>query len=494
MRGADRVLDLYQGADRTAKVYHGDELVFKWPPWLDHPDLDLWLSGRDFRNSVDGATVSSWVDRAQGITLTATGSPVARPTGTLGLNNLPCVEGSGSGQYFDGGSVLDYHGTTGLTVIALIHPGYFTANGGIIGRSASSNRGWQLAVLNASGVIQFSVATSTSAATARVSADLNLKNFPSVMRGRYNGGTGELSVWVNGIQMDGSLSGSVPATIGGTGGSSLRVLNNGFSNVLPAHLSEVLVFGAALSDADAEAFEAELIRLARLYVFEETDIITVNDHQGVATDGSTYWTFDTQTIVRRDAAWASLGSVSGSGIFSGLSGLNHVSDGFYLGGSLYAALTDFPATGATRYIGVFDATTLARTTAVSIGTRQPSGICYDPDRDIVWGVDHTISGVQLHQWDRATLAYIDTLVTDFGFDTQVQGVTYRDGLLWVTFGNDAETNGLLAVVDPVTGIHRPIYRRNASEAEGLDYTGDDFLWVLDDGTAERVHIFTVTAP
>jgi hypothetical protein len=76
--------------------------------------------------------------------------------------------------------------------------------------------------------------------------------------------------------------------------------------------------------------------------------------------------------------------------FSGLAaGANHLPDGVYHDGKLYTEAKDFPELSGTKYIVAFDATTLALVTSEDITGRDPSGLGYDPDGDVIWGMDHT---------------------------------------------------------------------------------------------------------
>jgi hypothetical protein len=459
------------------------------------PGCDLWLSASALPLA-NGASVATWAD-ASGLGGSVTAAGTAQPTycltGSAGLDHQPTVQLDGN-DVLSGGSLLSYGGKTGFTLFAVIEHDRTlgNTNGDIIARDGSGNRGFRLSIGNGRPFIQ--VATSASGRAQRDTLRANGMGMPMLIRARYNGPIGELSLWVNGVLDNGALQTPVPATVGNNG-PALNVGGSGFGYRMKGHVGDVLAFGRALTDAECATIEAALIDQYGLYVLEETAISPdLNDRQAVMTDGVSEYTMDTLKVTRRSSAWAV--QAQNTAPATGLTGINHLSDGFYRGGSLYTALTDYPSTGATRYIGVYDAGTLARTAAVSIGSRQPSGLCYDGDRDLIWAVDHTTgTPIVLHQYDPATLAYIGTLATDFPVATQAQGITYRDGYLWVSFGNDAPTNGLLAQFDPITGAHRPIYRRYTSgEAEGLDYTQAQLRWLIDDGSTEAVHLFTVTAP
>ena len=226
---------------------------------------DLWLSGQDI-DTADGVAMDSWPAReaAGGVNVTQSSSarPIARLTSTTLMHNLPAAQFDGVDDCFSNSGLTkwgQYSGRSGLTVFVVAQLDSAPSNkGGLISTDSgnTSDRGWAIA-FTAGGAPQFWVPTSTSAQTVRTGSS-NRKGLASVVRGRYDGGAGELSVWVNGANDDGTIAGSVPATIA-TNGSGNFIGKDGWSGEqLKGYMGDVLLFNTALSDAECAAVEAFL--------------------------------------------------------------------------------------------------------------------------------------------------------------------------------------------------------------------------------------------
>jgi hypothetical protein len=463
------------------------------------PGCDLWLKGSDIVEA-DGVAISQWDDASgQGhhVANTLTARPTSRPAGTAGLNGQPTAQADGSNDAFGNVDDLKYAGLAGMTVFAVVERDP-TATGtmDLLGRDASGNRGWRLGI-DTDYRPFFLVATDASNRAIRTGSDINALGMPCILRARYNGGTGELSLWVNGINDDGATDGTVPAFIKNDGYTFLQVFTSGFSQFFKGHGAEFLVFNRALSDVECDTIEEELLDTYALYQFEEVEVSgDINAHQGIAYDGTYNYLVDNTVITKRDAAWSSV--TSNSSPFSGLSGtLTHLGDPSYYNGSLYVPATD--AAGTDNRILVFDAGTLARTAAhdISAATSGTAGLAIDTLRGRIW-----IVGYQ--EADDDVLWYFD--LSDFSFDGTLtldtpipdgQGITYNavDDSLWVAEGGSTVAqDGMLYRVDPATGAVRRVYHRQieiGGEAEGVDFTQGSFRWVIDHGTTESVHVFEI---
>lgn len=472
------------------------------PAWLTTPDLDVALAPQDY----DAAASPNWDDSSgNGNDVTRAGSgPLNQPSGTIGLGNQPTVQVAGGGNdYFENASAGNYQGEAELTIIVVIEADRVQAASSaafIVGRDGTGDRGWGLYLdqLERRLVFEVSTGTTTTANIKGVGARAPL--MPMVVSARYNGGTGELKLWVNGVDDGGSISGSVPATIANDG-PALRIFNANFADTkFNGHAGHILIFTRALSDAEREAIEDELIALHSLYrITLQGFSPDLNAHQGVATDGTDFWTTDTGTLSKRNSSWTA--TVTNSSPFSGLTNPpNHLSDIFYHNGLIYASCENFPDIGATEYIAVYDADTLALVDSVDVNAQgvnfAPVGLALDTNNDIIYGARHEVGSglLYLDKWDLNTLAYLGRLDLTFSYMfAQLQGITYKDGRMWVSFGGESTTNHLLGVIDLSTGVIRPVYRRycNNCTTEGLDFTTDDLLWLIDFGNNEFVGTFTV---
>jgi len=98
------------------------------------------------------------------------------------------------------------------------------------------------------------------------------------------------------------------------------------------------------------------------------DSLSGNPHQGIATDGTNFWSFNTNAIRRMDMAKAVLNSTTnvwGDLATFGLANVDHVGDGCVVGGNLYLTVTTSTGSGE-RWLCAFDKTTLAVVSTVQI--------------------------------------------------------------------------------------------------------------------------------
>lgn len=472
--------------------------------------LDLYLRPRGAVIEQSGGVYLSrrWIDgsgNGHDVTATGSGRPTYLAAGTAGLNNLPAIQPDGVDDTM-GGTAGAYSGRTGLTIIALVESDLGASNGDIIARDGPSNRGWSLGVED--GRFRFRIASSTAARTQRTGSVLDGRGVPALVIGVYDGTAGKQSLYVNGVQDDGAIDAAVPASIGGNG-AALQLFNNGFANAWGGKAALIAVINRALSDAEREAIEAEIIEAYDLYQLIEDVAAASPDldaHQGVATDGIDFYLFHTDNIKRRSGAdWTTV-EASNLTPFSGVATVNHIGAGAYHGGSLYAPVQFWDGscgTASTPYLFKFDAVTLARTAAVNIAAQgaEVSACAVDTERGILW-VSSFCDGSKLWKYDLSDLSYLGTLTLSPSVPW-IEGLTFNasDGFLFAASGGlasvDTSYEGLIWRIDPDTGAARPIYRRwidstAGNEPEGLDFTQGRLYWLLVTATTtETVHTYDV---
>lgn len=459
---------------------------------------DLWLKASELTED-DGDPISTWEDASgvgNDVTGTTTTRPVYRETGTAGLNGLPTVEADGTDDVLAGGNALKYAGKAGLTVIAVLEhdPALGVTNGDIIARDGSGNRGFRLSI-NTDGRLFFQIATGATTRCQRDGSLLNLLGMPAIVRARFDGSTGEMSLWVNGVQDDGALDGTVPAAIANDG-PALAVFGSGFSSRFKGDLGELLVFGQALSDSDCEAIEASLIADYALYVFTETATSPdLGAHQGHAYDGTYNYQTDTTSLQKRDASWSSV--ATNASPFSGLAGLDHMGDLAYHDGLLYVP-AELEAGPFNAHILVFDADDLSRVDEHDISAQsfEPAALAIDTNRRRIWIGTFQSDPSTLWGYDLDTLAFIGTLALSAPI-ASLQGLSYHsdDDSLWATASGTDQPDGMVYRIDLDTGAVRPVYHRyvvgTGNTAEGVDFTQGSFRWLIDHNGIETVHVYTV---
>ncbi|MGE5111652.1 MAG: hypothetical protein ACM3JB_12385 [Acidobacteriaceae bacterium] len=208
-------------------------------------------------------------------------------------------------------------------------------------------------------------------------------------------------------------------------------------------------------------------------------------HQGYATDGISHFLFDTHRILRRadDATWHITG-VNDSP-FEGLSGYDHIGDGDYFEGKLYAPAERYINCGtdhANPAIFIFDAETLVRRQVVPLqGTEEVSGIAVLQEARELW-VSSYCDGSRIWVYDVDTFAF-KRYVGLHPLLSAVQGLAYRAPYFYV-----AQNEGSLFRVTQEGETVRVFKTDSPGAHEGLDYSQKELRWLIDEGFGEqRVH-------
>jgi hypothetical protein len=208
-------------------------------------------------------------------------------------------------------------------------------------------------------------------------------------------------------------------------------------------------------------------------------------HQGYTTDGISHFLFDTHRILKRadDATWHITGVNDTP--FKGLTGYDHIGDGDYFEGNLYAPVERYSNCGtdhANPAIFIFDAGTLVRRQVVPLqGSEEVSGVAVLPESRELW-VSSYCNGRRLRVYDVDTFAYKREVILRLPLTT-LQGLAYRDPYFYI-----AQNDGSLFRVTK-EGYTVRVFKTNSPGAhEGLDYSQKELRWLIDEGFGEqRVH-------
>jgi hypothetical protein len=164
-----------------------------------------------------------------------------------------------------------------------------------------------------------------------------------------------------------------------------------------------------------------------------TDIGTV--HQGITTDGTYYYGFDTGAIKKFDLSWNLLLTNASA---STDVGVNHLGDGCYYDGKLYVACVNWsgcPSTWDSGRIGVWNALDLSFVKYVDVSSHNfdPSGCCIDTDDNILWVSGYcgagTICKYDLADIAAGTATYLGS-ITPSPATSYIQGIEYNGGALY----------------------------------------------------------------
>lgn len=218
----------------------------------------------------------------------------------------------------------------------------------------------------------------------------------------------------------------------------------------------------------------------------------IDSHNGVTTDANTtyYYGLDTPAIRKFDPSW---NKVLENNTAAADAGIQHIGDGQYYNGFLYCAAENYssPVSYGSQRIAIFRASDLSFVEQhdVSAEGNEVSGLTIDP----VAGIIYICSYVQSNKvfkyslTDFSYLGYIQ-LTRDL---TLTQGITYRDGFLYIA------TDGTKEVIKiDMNGRILEGFRVQTSTGggqEGVDFTGKNML-VLDENSGTGQSIVRICPP
>ena len=210
-------------------------------------------------------------------------------------------------------------------------------------------------------------------------------------------------------------------------------------------------------------------------------------HQGYATDCVSHFVFDTHRILKRadDATWHITGVNDTP--FDGLTGFDHIGDGDYFEGVLYAPVEQYSSctNDSNPAIFLFDASTLVRTRVVDLPvTQEVSGVAVLPAARELW-VSSYCNSTQLWVYDVDSFELKRIVVLAQAL-LNVQGLAYREPYFYVTqndgtlFRISQDGAATLVFQSPSPGAH-----------EGLDYSQQELRWLIDEGLGQQKIHFLV---
>ncbi len=210
-------------------------------------------------------------------------------------------------------------------------------------------------------------------------------------------------------------------------------------------------------------------------------------HQGYATDGTSHFLFDTRRILKRDndATWHIIGVNDTP--FAGLTGYDHIGDGDYFEGTLYAAVEHYKSCldHANSAIFLFDASTLLRTRVVALPlAEEVSGVAVLPSSRELW-VSSFCNSSKLWVYDIDTFELKRTVSTAPAL-LNVQGLAYREPYFYV-----AQNNGKLFQVTQDGATRLAFQTTSPGAHEGLDYSQSELRWLIDEGPGQQKIHFLV---
>lgn len=204
-------------------------------------------------------------------------------------------------------------------------------------------------------------------------------------------------------------------------------------------------------------------------------------HQGVAFDGTYFYTIDTNAIRKWDTSWNLVASNTNPlGDIGG--GVTHCGDPEVKDGILYIPVEEYDEETLDYYqqqVAFFDCDDLSYIESISIAAQnfEPATLCYNSEENCwIFGDWRDSSRIWKYSPNFEFIEYI-TLSTAI---TRTQGITYWRGAYWVT---ESETNSLWRVERDGSGAAK-MWASGAATLEGVAHYGDD-LYVIHDTSGVR---------
>ena len=161
------------------------------------------------------------------------------------------------------------------------------------------------------------------------------------------------------------------------------------------------------------------------YIFVTPDFSTAIT-QGYTFDGTNHYFMGTNTLTKKDASFNVI--VNNANPLSGITGVDHLGDGVYLGGFLYCPVETYPAVTGMK-IAKYDATTLALVTTYDISAQGHECSSITTDGTILY-ISSYDDGTKIWKYS-LTGVFISATTMATPFTNNVQGISYYNGKLYV---------------------------------------------------------------
>jgi hypothetical protein len=214
----------------------------------------------------------------------------------------------------------------------------------------------------------------------------------------------------------------------------------------------------------------------------------VNGHEGLTTDGTHYYVFDSNAIRKYDAAWTLVATNADPAGATGLPVVNGIGDGCVANGKIYVPVGDDPG-GTVQYIGVFDADDLTFIQAFDITSNglSAAGFCYNPSDGLLYTIRYN-DGSDIRKFDPIDGAYQGAIPLSVTL-LLPQSIELWNGAFWIPVDNVDET--YYVELDGTVVSTGMFGAPNAATTtwEGLVAEGGSLLQLNDTGTSEVVRTY-----
>lgn len=305
---------------------------------------------------------------------------------------------------------------------------------------------------------------------------------------QYNASTGELVAWVNIPSLPTATDTEFYVYYGNANAtdqqSKSNVWDSNFKMVQHAKDSGQLADSTANGN-DGTVAGNPLESYAITSVSPHT-----GSHQGVATDGSNYYTFDTDSITKYNSNWTQQAQLLNANQSIGVNTTNHLADGEYYNGELYVPVENYvhPCVSTTdNYLAVWNASDLSFNRKIDISGLgfSSAGLTIDPnagDNGVIYNISYC-DGTKIWKLDLSTGAYLGSINLSQPI-LNSQGISLKDGYFYIV---DDVNDSVWKVAQDGTVLNSVLsFPHNASGSfEGIDYSGDKLLALIDQGVPDR---------
>lgn len=236
--------------------------------------------------------------------------------------------------------------------------------------------------------------------------------------------------------------------------------------------------------------------------FEQTNISgETGCHQGVAFDGTYFYTFGTNLIRKWDQSWNLLAANTNPCGDVGDS-TDHVGDGCVVDGILYLPIQtySYPATFGNGHIAKFNTSDLSFISKKNIESEafEIAGLCYVEEDRLLYAVSF-VDGSKLWKYDIDDLAFRGTLTLSSSIPN-AQSITFFRGRFFIT--SDGETAGGVDIDKSIIPVLKSgsvqgevvVFEMDplgSYDIEGIDHD-DDTLYLLRSEGATSGEVWTFT--
>lgn len=305
---------------------------------------------------------------------------------------------------------------------------------------------------------------------------------------KYTASTGELVAWVNLPSVSSSVDTEFYVYYGNSAATNQQNVNAVWDSnyKMVQHAKGSGQMNDSTSNSNSGTISGD--------PFESYSITSVSphtgSHQGIATDGTYYYTIDTDSITKYDSSWVQSAQLLNANQSIGVNTTNHLSDGDYYNGKLYVPVENYvhPCVSSTNnYIVTWNASDLSFDNKIDVSGMgfSSAGLVIDPnagDNGIIYNISYC-DGTKIWKLDLSTGAYLGAINLSQPI-LNSQGITMKDGyfyisddlndIVWKVASDGTVLNSILSYPHVASG-----------SLEGLDYNTNNLLVLIDQGVSDR---------